>query len=91
MAGLYSGFETNFGKKYYHLQGLDPVASALGNDCVDGLCDRRGRRRLITRGLTLVLMVLAVVLDWPIWQSVVSVMLVLLLYVAACLLFPGDI
>ncbi len=30
-------------------------------------------------------MVLAVVLDWPIWQSIVSVVLVLLLYLAACL------
>ena len=31
-------------------------------------------------GLTLVLMVLAVVLDWTFWQSVVSVLLVLMLY-----------
>ena len=39
-------------------------------------------------GLTLVLMVLAVVLDWTFWQSVVSVVLVLLLYLAACLFSP---
>ena len=37
-------------------------------------------------GLILVLMVLAVVLDWPIWESVVSVLLVLALYVTACYL-----
>lgn len=35
-------------------------------------------------GLTLVLMVLAVVLDWPFMQSLASVGLVLLLYVSAC-------
>src|SRR6267142_2903822 len=29
-------------------------------------------------------MVLAVVLDWPIWQSVISVLLVLVLYLIAC-------
>ena len=42
-------------------------------------------------GLTLVLMVLAVVLDWTFWQSIVSVLLVLALYVAACLFSPASI
>ena len=44
-------------------------------------------------GLTIIMMVLAVVLDWPLWQSVVSVAMVLFLYLLACsgLRVPVDI
>ncbi|MEJ0090536.1 MAG: ATP-binding protein [Limisphaerales bacterium] len=75
---------TRFGKKYYHLQGIIilflPSASVAWMVYVTD-----GTASPYYAGLTLVLMVLAVVLDWPIWQSIVSVALVLLLYLTACL------
>jgi two-component system sensor histidine kinase PhcS len=88
MAGLYLVLKTNFGKKYYHLQGL--VLLFLPSATIAWMVYKTtGTASPYYAGLTLVLMVLAVVLDWPIWQSVVSVVLVLLLYVAACLFSPA--
>ena len=88
MAGLYLVLGTNFGKKYYHFQGI--ILLFLPSATIAWMIYvTEGTASPYYAGLTLVLMVLAVVLDWPIWQSVVSVMLVLLLYVAACLLSPA--
>jgi two-component system sensor histidine kinase PhcS len=88
MAGLYFVLGTRFGKKYYHLQGIAllflPSASIAWM-----IYATEGTASPYYAGLTLVLMVLAVVLDWPFWQSVVSVVLVLLLYLAACLFSPA--
>jgi two-component system, sensor histidine kinase PhcS len=74
---------TRFGKKYYHLQGIIIlfVPSAFVAWTV---YETDGTASPYYAGLTLVLMVLAVVLDWPIWQSILSVALVLFLYLTAC-------
>jgi len=87
MAGLYFVLKTPFGKKYYHFQGL--VLLFLPSATISWMVyTTEGSASPYYAGLTLVLMVLAVVLDWPLWQSVVSVLLVLLLYMAACLFSP---
>src|SRR5450432_1472656 len=84
MAGLYAVLGTGFGKKYYHFQGIVllffPSASIAWM-----IYATEGTASPYYAGLTLVLMILAVVLDWPIWQSIVSVVLVLVLYLTACL------
>src|SRR5258708_2727400 len=84
MAGLFFVLGTNFRKKYFHFEGVVllflPWASIAWM-----VYATEGTASLYYAGLTLVLMVLAVVLDWSFWQSVVSVVLVLLLYVTACL------
>ena len=79
---------TRFGKKYYHLQGIIIlfVPSAFVAWTV---YETDGTSSPYYAGLTLVLMVLAVVLDWPIWQSIVSVALVLFLYLSACFFSQG--
>jgi two-component system sensor histidine kinase PhcS len=84
MALLYLVLGTNFGKKYYHLQGI--ILLFLPSATIAWMVyATEGTASPYYAGLTLVLMVLAVVLDWTFWQSVISVALVLLLYVAACL------
>ena len=88
MAGLYLVLKTPFGKKYYHFQGL--VLLFLPSATIAWMVyATEGTASPYYAGLTLVLMVLAVVLDWPLWQSIVSVLLVLLLYVAACWFSPA--
>ena len=84
MAGLYFVLRTDFGKKYYHFQGL--ILLFLPSAAISWMVYRtEGTASPYYAGLTLVLMILAVVLDWPIWQSIVSVALVLALYLTACL------
>jgi len=84
MAGLYFVLATPFGKKYYHFQGL--VLLFLPSATIAWMVyATEGTASPYYAGLTLVLMILAVVLDWPIWQSIVSVALVLALYLTACL------
>ncbi len=84
MAAFYPVLGTSFGRKYYHFQGLVllffPAASIAWM-----VYATEGTASWYYAGLTLVLMVVAVVLDWTLWQSIVSVLLVLALYVAACL------
>jgi two-component system, sensor histidine kinase PhcS len=83
MAGLYPILSTRFGKRFYHFQGL--ILLFLPSATIAYMVYATdGAASPYYAGLTLVLMVLAVVLDWPFWQSVVSVVLVLALYVAAC-------
>jgi len=87
MAGLYLFLETDFGKKYYHFQGL--VLLFLPSALIAWMVyATEGTGSPYYAGLTLVMMVVAVVLDWTLWQSIVSVLLVLALYVAACVLSP---
>ena len=77
-------------KKYCHLQGL--VLLFLPSATISWMvCATEGTASPYYAGLTLVLMILAVVLDWPIWQSIVSVVLVLVLYLAACLFSTAAI
>src|SRR5450432_3863802 len=85
MLGLYFVLGTNFGKKHYHLQGL--VLLFLPSATIAWMiyaCPE-GTASPYYAGLTLVLMILAIVLDWTPWQSIVSVVLVLALYLTACL------
>jgi two-component system sensor histidine kinase PhcS len=90
MAGLYLILRTPFGKKYYHFQGL--VLLFLPSATIAWMIyATEGTASPYYAGLTLVMMVLAVVLDWTFWQSVVSVLLVLTLYLAACLLSPAPL
>jgi two-component system sensor histidine kinase PhcS len=89
MAALYLVLRTDFGKKYYHFQGL--VLLFLPSTTIAWMVyATEGTASWYYAGLTLVLMVVAVMLDWPIWQSIVSVLLVLMLYVAACLFSPHQ-
>jgi two-component system sensor histidine kinase PhcS len=84
MFGLFFVLQTDFGKKHYHFQGL--VLLFLPSAAIAWMVyATEGTASPYYAGLILVLMVLAVVLDWPIWQSIVSVLLVLALYLAACL------
>ena len=83
MFGLFFVLQTNFGKKYYHFQGL--ILLFLPSATIAWMVYKtEGTASPYYAGLILVLMVLAVVLDWPIWESIVSVVLVLVLYMAAC-------
>ena len=76
-------------KKYYHYLGL--AVLFLPSAIISGMVFATGgTASRYYAGLTLVLMILAVVLDWTFWQSVVSVLLVLLLYVAACLFSSAE-
>ena len=89
MAGFYPVLGTGFGRKYYHFQGLVllffPTATIAWM-----IYTTEGTASPYYGGLTLVLMVVAMVLDWSFWQSVAAVVLVLLLYVAACLFSPAP-
>jgi two-component system sensor histidine kinase PhcS len=84
MAGLYPILGTRFGRKHYHFQGL--VLLFLPSATIAWMIyATEGAASPYYAGLTLVLMVLAVVLDWTFLQSVVSVLLVLMLYLLASL------
>ena len=84
MAGLYPILATRFGRKHYHLQGL--VLLFLPSATIAWMIyATTGAASPYYAGLTLVLMVLAVVLDWTFRQSIVSVLLVLTLYLVASL------
>jgi two-component system sensor histidine kinase PhcS len=84
MAGLYPILGTRFGRKHYHFQGV--VLLFLPSATIAWMIHAtEGAASPYYAGLTLVLMVLAVVLDWTFRQSVISVLLVLMLYLAASL------
>jgi len=82
MALLYPLLSTKFGRKYYRLQGV--ILLFLPTATIGWMLwtDDRGAASTYYAGLNLVLMVLAVVLDWTFWQSLVSVLLVLVVYLA---------
>jgi two-component system, sensor histidine kinase PhcS len=84
MAGLYPMLATRFGREHYHFQGI--ILLFLPSGAIAWMIHAtEGAASPYYAGLTLVLMVLAVVLDWTFLQSVVSVLLVLMLYLAASL------
>jgi len=82
MLGLYPILATRFGRKHYHFMGILllflPTATIAWM-----IYATEGAASPYYAGLTLVLMVLAVVLDWTFVQSVISVLLVLMLYLMA--------
>ena len=84
MAGLYPILATRFGRKHYHFLGV--VLLFLPSATIAWMIyATEGAASPYYAGLTLVLMVLAVVLDWTFLQSIVSVLLVLMLYLAVSL------
>lgn len=84
MALLYPLLGTRFGRDYYQSQGL--VLLFLPSATIAWMIyATEGAASPYYAGLTLVLMVLAVVLDWTFLQSVLAVVLVLMLYLAASL------
>ena len=79
MAGLYPLLGTPFGRKYYRFQGI--LLLLLPSATIAWMIyATEGAASPYYGGLILVLMVVAVVLDWTFLQSVFSVLLVLLLY-----------
>ena len=73
MAALFPILNTDFGRKYYHLQGVAILflpTAAIGWMIFR---DPAGGASPYYAGLNLVLMILAVVLDWTFWQSVALV------------------
>jgi len=84
MALLYPLLGTGFGRKYYQFQGL--VLLFLPSATIAWMIyATEGAASPYYAGLILVLMVVAVVLDWTFLQSLFSVLLVLLLYLLATL------
>jgi two-component system sensor histidine kinase PhcS len=83
MALLYPLLGTGFGQTHYRFLGLlilfMPSATIAWMVYLTGGADSP-----YYAGLILVVTVVAVVLDWSFWQSVASVLLVLLLYLIAC-------
>lgn len=89
MAALFFVLGTNFGRKHYHFQGI--VLLFLPSATIAWMVyATEGTDSPYYAGLILVLMVLAIVLDWTFWQSVVCVLLVLALYIAACIFSHGS-
>ena len=89
MAFLYPTIGTEFGRKHYRFQGV--VILFLPSAIIAWMVyTTEGAASPYYAGLILVMMVLAVVLDWTFWQSVVSVVLVWLLYLVACWFSPGP-
>jgi two-component system, sensor histidine kinase PhcS len=82
MAGLYPILSTGFGRKYYRFLGILLLLLPSGTIAYM-ISDTTGAASPYYGGLILVLMVLAVVLDWTFLQSVFSVLLVLMLYLVA--------
>jgi two-component system sensor histidine kinase PhcS len=82
MAGIYPILRTHFGRKYYRFSGI--VLLLLPSATIAWMIyATEGAASPYYGGLILVLMVLAVVLDWTFLQSVFSVLLVLMLYLVA--------
>jgi two-component system sensor histidine kinase PhcS len=88
MACLYPVIGTEFGRKHYRFQGL--VILFLPSAIIAWMIyATEGAASPYYAGLILVMMVLAVVLDWTFWQSVASVVMVWLLYLTACWFSPA--
>ena len=89
MAGLYPLLATRFGRKNYHFMGV--LLLFLPTATIAWMIHAtEGAASPYYAGLTLVLIVLAVVLDWTFLQSVISVVLVLMLYLLASLPSAGG-
>jgi two-component system, sensor histidine kinase PhcS len=89
MAGIYPFLGTRFGRKYYRFAGI--LLLLLPSAAIAWMIyATEGAASPYYAGLILVLMVVAVVLDWTFMQSLVSVVLVLLLYLLATLPSAGG-
>ena len=82
---LYPLTGTKLGRRFFRVQGL--VLLALPTLCISWMIYvKEGAASPYYAGLTLVLMVLAVVLDWTFWQSAAAVLIVVVSYFTVCLL-----
>jgi two-component system sensor histidine kinase PhcS len=91
MVAFYPAIGTQFGRKHFRLLGL--VILFLPSAAIAWMVyATEGAESPYYAGLILVMMFLAVLLDWTFWQSVASVVLVWALYLLACLFStaPAD-
>jgi len=89
MVALYPSLVPRFSRKYIRLRGV--AILFLPTATIAWMIFRTtGAASPYYAGLILVLMFLAVLLDWSFWQSVASVSLVWLLYLLACLFSPAK-
>ena len=87
IAIFYAVFRSRFGRRYYRWNGL--LLFMLPTSCIAWMIyATKGATSPYYAGLNLVLMVLAFVLDWTFWESFSAVILVVLMYLVACL--PGH-
>lgn len=83
MAGLYPLFGTQVGRQFHRSHGL--VLLALPTTIIAYMVHAtEGAMSSYYAGLTFVMLVLAVVLDWTFLQSVAAIFFVVLLYLLAC-------
>ena len=76
---------SRIGLRFLHAQGL--ILLALPTMTISWMVYRtQGGASPYYAGLTLVLMILAVILDWTFWQSTVAVLIVFFCYYTACTL-----
>jgi two-component system, sensor histidine kinase PhcS len=82
---FYWCMRTHFGRRLYRWNGL--LLFMLPTSCIAWMIHVAPEGAMITpyyAGLNLVLMVLAFVLDWTFWESLVAGSLILLVYLIAC-------
>ena len=85
IATFYLVLRTRMGRKFYRANGI--LLFMLPATCIAWMIYiKEGPASPYYAGLNLVLMVLAFVLDWRFWESLVAVALVMILYLAACAL-----
>lgn len=86
---VYPVIGSAFGRRHFRLMGI--VILFLPSATIAWMIyATTGAASPYYAGLILVMMFLAVLLDWTFWQSVVSVTLVWVLYLLACLLSPAP-
>jgi two-component system, sensor histidine kinase PhcS len=91
MVALYPVILSNFGRRHFRLLGV-AILFLPSATIAWMIYATTGASSRYYAGLILVMMFLAVLLDWTFWQSVASVVLVWALYLAACLFShaPAD-
>lgn len=90
MFAMYPVIGSKLGRKFYRLQGL--VILFLPAAAISWMVySTKGAASIYYAGLILVMMFLAVLLDWTFWQSVASVALVWALYFAAVWFCPVPV
>ena len=90
MMALYPAIEAEFGRKHFRMLGV-VILFFPASIIAWMVYETEGMASPYYAGLILVMMFLAVLLDWTFWQSVASVCLVWLLYLTACLFSPAAV